>query len=226
MVVHDALVSDALLTEIPTHIHRLYVGKRKGQHSLSQIEICQMLIALAQAGKRVVRLKGGDPLVFGRLQEELDALQAANIPFTIVPGITAAAGCAASCGFPLTERQLAPRLRLITAHSCENREPDWASLAQRDETLVFYMGVSSATRISEQLQHYGLPANWPALVVENGTLPQQRNHPTTLGQLATTIRRHQISTPALIYIGQVVRQQTAATNQNSAENTALNIRSN
>lgn len=207
VVVYDALVSTAVMAEIPRRVRRLYVGKRKDQHSMSQDAISQLLVQLAQQGQSVVRLKGGDPLVFGRLGEELNALGQAGIPVTLVPGITAAAGCAAQCGFPLTERQQAPRLRFVSAHSCDGSAPDWADLARRDETLVFYMGLSMADTISTELQRHGLPADWPVLVVENGTLPEERRFATTLDQLPEVVRHYRVSSPALIYVSQVVRGQ-------------------
>ncbi len=209
VVVYDALVSDALMDEIPGHIERIYVGKRKGAHSASQDEICQLLVDLAQQGKRVVRLKGGDPLVFGRLTEEMDALRQHCIPFTLVPGITAAAGCAASCKIPLTEREKAPRLRLITAHSCDNRPIDWADLAREDETLVFYMGLSMADTISTELQRHGLPSGWPVLLVERGTHEDQRAVRAELGSMSRQIGEHKLKTPTLILVGKVVEHYDA-----------------
>lgn len=207
VVVYDALVSAAVMAEIPAQVKRLYVGKRKNQHSMAQSAISELLVQLAQQGQRVVRLKGGDPLVFGRLGEELAVLKQAGISVTLVPGITAAAGCAAQCGFPLTERQQAPRLRFVSAHSCDGSPLDWADLARRDETLVFYMGLSMADTISTELQHHGLPADWPVLVVENGTLPEERRFATTLAQLPAVIAANRVTSPALIYVSQVVRMQ-------------------
>lgn len=212
VVVYDALVSAAVMAEIPAQVKRLYVGKRKNQHSMAQSAISELLVQLAQQGKRVVRLKGGDPLVFGRLGEELATLRQANINVSLVPGITAAAGCAAQCGFPLTERQQAPRLRFVSAHSCDGNPLDWADLARRDETLVFYMGLSMAATISTELQRHGLPADWPVLVVENGTLPEERRVATTLAQLPGEISRYQIRSPALIYVSRVVREQCSVLN--------------
>lgn len=210
-IVYDALVSRELLEGITGNPELIYVGKRMGDHSATQSEICSTLVRLAQKGKHVVRLKGGDPLVFGRLGEELDALRCENIPYSIVPGITAASGCAASLGFPLTERGKSTRLRLITAQFSETREIDWNNLAKTDETLVFYMGVSKAAMISSELIKAGLPADYPALIVENGTHKEQRAIETTLSQMTTAITVNQVEAPALIYVGRVVtgvRQQT------------------
>lgn len=206
VLIYDALVSAALLAELPPTLERIYVGKRSGQHCVSQQEIGDLIVEQARLGKQVVRLKGGDPLIFGRLREELDSLKQAGIGYSIVPGITAAAGCAASCGFPLTERQTAPGLRLITAHYCDERYPDWSALARRDETLVFYMGVTNAAQISAGLRQHGLPDDWPVLIVEKGTLPEQRIHGTALVDLAHTILTQNVQAPALIYVGQVVRE--------------------
>lgn len=207
VLVYDALVSPAILAEIPPRVRRCYVGKRKGHHAMGQQDISRLLVTLARQGHRVVRLKGGDPLVFGRLREELDALQAAGIPLSIVPGITAAAGCAASAGLPLTERQLAPSVRFIATHSSDGRLPDWATLARHDETLVFYMGLSMAQHISTGLQAHGLPHDWPVLIVENGTLPQERRLATTLAQLPDVVAQHRVQSPALIFVGEVVRSR-------------------
>ncbi|SEQ10572.1 uroporphyrin-III C-methyltransferase [Amphritea atlantica] len=204
VIVYDALVSQELLAGITGHPELIYVGKRMGNHSASQAEICSILVRQAIKGKHVVRLKGGDPLVFGRLGEELDALRCENIPYSIVPGITAASGCAASLGFPLTERGLSTRLRLITAQFSQHHEIDWSHLARTDETLVFYMGVSKAAMISSELIKAGLAENYPVLIVENGTHNEQRAIETTLKQMASAITANQIEAPALIYVGQVV----------------------
>ncbi|WP_296062584.1 uroporphyrinogen-III C-methyltransferase [uncultured Amphritea sp.] len=203
-IVYDALVSRELLEGITGQPELIYVGKRKGDHSASQDEICSILVRLALKGKHVVRLKGGDPLVFGRLGEELDALRSDNIPYSIVPGITAASGCAASLGFPLTERGKSTRLRLVTAQFSETRKIDWSNLARTDETLVFYMGVSKATMISAELIQAGLPASHPVLIVENGTHKEQRAVETTLSQMTEAIDLNRIEAPALIYVGLVV----------------------
>ncbi len=207
VLIYDALVSDELLADIPVSIARIYVGKRKGQHSMSQEAICELLIKQARLGKRVVRLKGGDPLVFGRVTEEIQALQHAGIAFTLVPGITAAAGCAASCNFSLTERTIAASVRFVTAHTCDDRETPWADLARRDETLVFYMGLSKAPHISLELQRHGLPPDWPVLLVERGTQRNQRSVRTDLANLVDCIQQHRLESPTLIFVGQVVAAQ-------------------
>ena len=207
VLVYDALVSQALLDAIPSRIKRIYVGKRMGQHSVNQAEICTILVQQAQKGLNVVRLKGGDPLIFGRLGEEVDALIEAGIDYSIVPGITAASGSAAALGMPLTERETAPRLRLITAQFSRERAIDWANLANSDETLVFYMGLSKAPTISAELISAGLPPDYPVLLVENGTLPQQRSVITTLAELPEAVTQQQLSGPTLIYVSRVISQR-------------------
>lgn len=211
VIVYDALVSPAMLAELPDSIRLIYVGKRAGQHSSSQAEICTLIVHLAKQGHKVVRLKGGDPLVFGRLGEELDALLAADIPYSVVPGITSASGTAANLGFSLTEREIAPRLRLVTAQFSRERTHDWQELAQSGETLVFYMGLSKVAEISAGLLGAGLPGDHPVLLVENGTLPEQRTVKTSLAQMAQAVNQHQLKAPTLIYIGEVVNQRPLLT---------------
>lgn len=207
VLIYDALVSDELLEEIPSGIERIYVGKLKGRHSMSQEQICRLLVNQARQGKKVVRLKGGDPLIFGRVSEEMQALDQANIPYTLVPGITAAAGCAASCNFSLTERKVATSVRFITAHLSDDTETPWADLARPNETLVFYMGLSKASVISLELQRHGLPADWPVLLVEKGTQKDQRSIRTNLANLELSINQYKLESPTLIFVGQVVGSQ-------------------
>lgn len=216
VIVYDALVSPAMLAELPNSIRQIYVGKRAGQHSSSQTEICTLIVHLAKQGHKVVRLKGGDPLVFGRLGEELDALLAADIPYTVVPGITSASGTAANLGFSLTEREIAPRLRLVTAQFSRERAHNWQELAQSGETLVFYMGLSKVAQISAGLQGAGLPSDHPVLLVENGTLPEQRTVKTSLAQMVQAVDAHQLKAPTLIYIGEVVNQRPLLTHNTQA----------
>lgn len=213
VLVYDALVSQELLNELPASLRKIYVGKRKGQHSRSQAEINQLLVELARQGLQVVRLKGGDPLIFGRLTEEVETLKQAGIQWQLVPGITAAAGCAAQAGFSLTERKIAPSLRLVTAHTCDDRPINWSELARRNETLVFYMGLSKVEEISQQLLANGLPEDWPVLFVEKGTLKEQRHYLTNLKDMVTCARTAQLQAPSLIYVGQVVRQLEGVTNE-------------
>lgn len=204
VIVYDALVSDAIRAEFPRSARLIYVGKLKGRHSLSQDEIGNILVRLGRKGLKVVRLKGGDPLVFGRLGEELDALNAAGLNCQVIPGITAASGCAAAAGICLTERGRAQRLRMVTAHGAQGEDIDWSALARTDETLVFYMGLSMAGRISQELIRAGLAADWPVLLAHKGTQPDQAFVRTTLAQLPDAATH--IGSPTLIYVGRVVER--------------------
>ncbi|MFP8966006.1 uroporphyrinogen-III C-methyltransferase [Pokkaliibacter sp. CJK22405] len=205
VVIYDRLVGDDILDLIPADAERYYVGKKPGQHSATQDEINALMIDLATRHPQVLRLKGGDPAIFARLAEERDALNGAGISWSIVPGITAASGCAASVGIPLTDRASAHSVRYITAtHYRQDIAHDWAELAREDQTLVFYMGVENASQISRELVAHGLPADWPALIVERGTQPGQRSLRLSLGDLPQQIAKHQVKSPALLIIGKVV----------------------
>ena len=204
-VVYDRLIGDDVLALIPPRRERYYVGKARGQHSVPQAEIGALLVRLAQQGKSVVRLKGGDPGVFGRMGEELAALGAARVPAEIVPGITAASAAAASLGIPLTDRAHAQQLRLVTAQLCrEGGEPDWASLARRDETLVFYMGLSKVEAICAGLRGAGLPDDWPIMLVANASLPEQAALTGTLADMPGRLAASPLPSPCLIVVGSVV----------------------
>ena len=206
VVVYDRLVSEAIMAEVPDHTLAIDVGKKPGSHGLKQAQINQLLIDLAASGRVVVRLKGGDPFIFGRGGEEMIALQQAGIACQIVPGITAAAGCAAASGIPLTHRDCAQSLRLITGHG-KSGEPrlDDASLAASNQTLVFYMGLKWSASITAQLQAQGRASDTPVAIIENGTRPDQRVMVTTLADLTATIAREQAQSPALLLVGEVVR---------------------
>ncbi|WP_168012157.1 uroporphyrinogen-III C-methyltransferase [Halomonas salinarum] len=204
-VVYDRLVGDDILALIPAGRERYYVGKARGQHSVPQAEIGALLVRLAQEGKSVVRLKGGDPGVFGRMGEELAALSAATVSAEIVPGITAASAACASTGIPLTDRGHAQQLRLITAQLCrEGGEPDWTSLARRDETLVFYMGLSKVEAICAGLRGAGLPDDWPIMLVANASLPEQAALTGTLADMPGKLAKSPLPSPCLIVVGSVV----------------------
>ncbi|WP_355661780.1 uroporphyrinogen-III C-methyltransferase [Halomonas salifodinae] len=205
-VVYDRLVGDEVLALIPPHRERYYVGKARGHHSVPQAEIGELLVDLAGQGKSVVRLKGGDPGVFGRMGEELAALDAAGVPTEIVPGITAASAACAGMGIPLTDRAHAQQLRLVTAQLCRvDGEPDWAALARRDETLVFYMGLAKVEAICAGLRGAGLPDDWPIMLVANASLPDQRALIGTLGDMPARLAAEPLPSPCLILVGSVVR---------------------
>lgn len=207
VVVYDRLVSEEILALIPPEATRYYVGKRPGSHSVPQHQINQLMVQLAYQHPQVLRLKGGDPAVFGRLAEERDALIEAGVRWSVVPGITAASGCAASVGIALTDRACAHSVRFVTAtHHSSHLDHDWHALAAPDQTVVFYMGVESAAMIAAQLQAQGRPADWPVLVVEKGTTPAQRNYRCTLSNLTQVLREQQVSSPALLIVGEVAMQ--------------------
>ncbi|WP_245977839.1 uroporphyrinogen-III C-methyltransferase [Kushneria sinocarnis] len=204
-VVYDRLVGDDILELIRPGAERYYVGKACGHHSVSQAEIGTLMVRLAGEGRSVVRLKGGDPGVFGRMGEELVALAEAGIETDIVPGISAASGAAAAMGIPLTDRSCAQRLHLVTAHGCRpDQAPDWPSLARRDETLVFYMGLSRASEIAHSLMAAGLPADWPMMLIANASLPDQQALIGTLGDMPARLAETCLPSPCLIMVGRVV----------------------
>ncbi len=201
VVVYDRLVSDDIMKLVRRDADRVFVGKRAGYHCVPQEEINQILLREAQNGKRVVRLKGGDPFIFGRGGEELETLCHAGIPFSVVPGITAASGCSAYSGIPLTHRDYAQSVRLVTGHLKTGGELDWANLAAEKQTLVFYMGLNQAATIQAQLIAHGMQEDMPVALVENGTSVQQRVVNGSLSQLGELA---QVESPALIIVGRVV----------------------
>nr|WP_262927326.1 uroporphyrinogen-III C-methyltransferase [Phytohalomonas tamaricis] len=205
VVIHDRLVSQEILSFIHPQAKRFYVGKARSAHSVPQDGINQALVDWAGAGYRVVRLKGGDPFIFGRGGEELEALAEAGMSFEVVPGITAAIGVSAYTGIPLTHRDYAQSVRFVTGHlkngSCDL---DWSTLASPGQTLVFYMGLGSLMTISEQLIAHGLPATTPLALVEQGTTARQRVHRGALGELPARLSTLTVAPPTLIIIGDVV----------------------
>jgi uroporphyrin-III C-methyltransferase/precorrin-2 dehydrogenase/sirohydrochlorin ferrochelatase len=202
IVVYDRLVSDDIMNLVRRDADRVFVGKRAGYHCVPQEEINQILLREAQKGKRVVRLKGGDPFIFGRGGEELETLCNAGIPFSVVPGITAASGCSAYAGIPLTHRDYAQSVRLVTGHLKTGSELDWHNLAAEKQTLVFYMGLNQAATIAEKLGEHGMAADMPVALVENGTAVTQRVVEGTLNDLPELAQ--QVASPALIIVGRVV----------------------
>lgn len=202
IIVYDRLVSDEIMNLARRDAQRIFVGKRAGYHCVPQEQINEILLEQAQKGLRVVRLKGGDPFIFGRGGEELETLFNAGIPFSVVPGITAASGCSAYSGIPLTHRDYAHSVRLITGHLKDGSHLDWQSLAAEKQTLVFYMGLSQAENISQQLIKYGMKANTPVAIVEDGTSTKQKVIKGLLGDLTTLAL--QSCSPSLIIIGPVV----------------------
>lgn len=206
VVLYDALIPEQILNLIRRDADKVSVGKRAGQISISQEQINHLLINHAQQGKRVVRLKGGDPFVFGRGGEELQALKQARIPFRVIPGVTAGVGATAYAGIPLTHREYAQSVTFITGHLQANGQAiQWRALAQSNTTLVVYMGTLKANDIQQQLLAAGRHPQTPVAVISQGTLPQQRTHVGTLQQLAELA--HYAEKPALLVIGEVVKLQ-------------------
>lgn len=205
VVVYDNLVGARILEMIPPTAERIYVGKIAGNHTLSQEGINRLLVDLARSGKRIVRLKGGDPFVFGRGGEEMEELISAGFDVEIVPGITAALGAASSCHFPLTHRDHAQSCVFVTGHLKDDSiELDWPMLARPGQTLVFYMGINGLEIISRELIAHGLPASTPAALIYKATQPEERFVTTTLANLATTALAEDIKPPALIIVGSVL----------------------
>lgn len=208
VVVYDRLVSDEVLELVRRDAERIYVGKEAGKPYVSQEDINQLLVDLALQGKRVCRLKGGDPFVFGRGGEELEKLAERGIRFEVVPGISAAVGCAAYAGIPLTHRHYAQVLTFTTGHSkneVAHAPVDWEALARPGQTAVFYMGLNGLPTIIEQLQAHGLPADHPAAVIEQGTRPSQRVISGNLATLVQQVAAAQVKSPALLIVGEVTR---------------------
>lgn len=206
LVVHDRLVGAGVMDLIPSDAEIISVGKESDHHILPQPEINKLLLNLAREGRDVVRLKGGDPFVFGRGGEEALFLAENGIGFEIVPGVSAAVGCAASTGVPLTHRGLATSVRFVTGHLRENDglDLDWKSLSDPACTLVIYMGIANAGRITEGLLAAGMPSATPAMLIESGTTPEQRILRTTLIDLPAAIKNHGFHPPSLMVIGKVV----------------------
>ncbi len=206
IVVHDRLVSDEIMALVPAGARRIDAGKMAGHHKLPQTEINALLVELARDGHMVARLKGGDPLIFGRGSEEAAALRAAGIPVEYVPGITAAQGAAASTGVPLTHRGLATGIRYVTGHRAKDArlDLDWASLASQDTTLVVYMGVANIAEIAFQLMRHGMPASLPVLAVASATTRCEQRILSALGSVAADMAAVAPEVPVLFVIGRVV----------------------
>ena len=220
VIFHDALVGPGILDLANPGARLVYVGKRSGRHSKDQQSIDQLIVAAALAGDRVVRLKGGDPSIFGRAAEELDACRAAGVPVHICPGITAASAAAASLGASLTLRGLARKLTFVTAHARagEVLELDWQALADPLATLAVYMGKAAAAQISAQLIAAGLPGSTPVALVENASLPSERRLQTRLDLLPLVARSALGDGPALLLIGEAMAQRDRADKIAPAQN--------
>jgi len=204
VVVYDFLVSDEIMELVRRDADLICVGKRLGDHSVVQEDTNQMLVDLAKQGKKVCRIKGGDPFIYGRGGEEVQVLAANNVNYQIVPGITAAAGCSAYAGIPLTHRDHAQAIQFVTGHcKKDGQELDWQSLAKANQTLAIYMGVIKSPHIQGELLKHGRKADTPVAIIENGTRKNQRVVTGQLGELADLIERNSIISPALLIIGEV-----------------------
>ncbi len=204
VIVYDNLVSAEIRELFPVSTQKKYVGKAKGQHSSTQEQINQILIDFANKGHTVCRVKGGDSFVFGRGGEEMLCLAQSGIKVEVIPGITAASGCTSYANIPLTHRGLAQGCTYITAHAEKDLDIQWQALAQLNQTLVIYMGLSKVALISNNLIDAGMSRDMPVALIEKGCCPEQRTFTGQLDQLVNLKETHQVSSPALIVIGKVV----------------------
>lgn len=206
VVVYDRLVSQEIMDLIRKDAELIYAGKERAQHTLPQETINQLLVRLAKAGKRVLRLKGGDPFIFGRGGEEINTLIDEQIPFQVVPGITAATGCAAYAGIPLTHREHSQAVVFATGHLSDGTvNLNWEMLAHKNQTLVFYMGLQGLENICTNLKKHGLESTTPAALIMQGTTPQQKVITGNLDTLPKLVARHDIKPPTLVIVGDVVQ---------------------
>jgi len=209
LVVHDGLVSDEGLALIPPKVERISVAKQRSRHTMRQDKINDLLVREARAGKQVVRLKGGDPFIFGRGGEELDAAREAGIDCEVVPGITAAAGCAAQAGLPLTHRADASAVSFVAGQCKDLTDQDWSGLAGHGRTLVIYMGLATASAIADKLIADGVSPGLPVAVIERGTTAEARVLRTLLTDLGDLVEREAVKSPALIIVGKVAARADA-----------------
>ena len=208
VVLYDRLVSPEILLKLRPDAEKIYVGKRSADHAVPQETINEMLVRLAKEGNKVLRLKGGDPFIFGRGGEELESLAAAGIPFQVVPGITAASGCASYAGIPLTHRDYSQSVRFLTGHTKDGRVPlEWDILVKEQQTLVFYMGLAGLPRICDQLLKHGMSSTTPVAVIQQGTTQTQKVVVGNLDSIAGLAVEKEIQAPTIIIIGEVVKLQ-------------------
>ena len=210
VVIYDRLVSDEIMALLPAGCERFYVGKEQAKHCVPQGKINELLVQYAQQGRKVLRLKGGDPFIFGRGGEEAEFLLQNGISCHVCPGITAASGCTTYAGIPLTHRGVAQGCTFITGHMQNDGQLNlpWQSLSSSSQTVVFYMGINTLSSITEQLIKHGRNANTPAALIRKGTQPDQQIFRGTLSSLAGLVVKHKITPPTLIVIGDVVNQLT------------------
>ena len=206
VVIYDRLIAREIVELVRRDAERIYVGKERDRHTVPQEEINRLMIRLAREGRRVLRLKGGDPFIFGRGGEEIDTLAGEGIAFQVVPGVTAASGCACYAGIPLTHRDYAHTCVFVTGHLKDGRlDLNWPALVQPRQTLAVYMGVQGLEALCTELVHHGMAEDTPAALVQRGTLPQQRVFVGTLGTLPDVARAHEVKPPSMAIVGEVVR---------------------
>jgi len=206
VVLYDRLVAPAIVALTRKEARKIYVGKERDSHTVPQAELNALLVRLAKEGKRVLRLKGGDPFIFGRGGEEIEELAAAGIPFQVAPGITAASGCAAAAGIPLTHRDYAQSCVFVTGHLKDGKlDFNWRTLTQPKQTIAVYMGVKGVDALRRGLLEHGMAADTPAAIVQQGTMPEQKIYAGTVGTLTEIVSRHDIKPPSMIIIGEVAR---------------------
>jgi uroporphyrin-III C-methyltransferase / precorrin-2 dehydrogenase / sirohydrochlorin ferrochelatase len=205
VILYDRLVSEEIMDKCRPDAEKMYVGKARADHAVEQQSINQLLVNFAQQGKRVLRLKGGDPFIFGRGGEELSTLAEAGVNFQIVPGITAASGCASYAGIPLTHRDYSQSVRFLTGHTKDGRVPlDWKTLVKEQQTLVFYMGLVGLPLICEQLIEHGKSASTPVAVIQQGTTVTQKVASSTLENIVSKVVAAELKAPTIIIVGEVV----------------------
>ncbi len=217
VIVHDGLVSDAILALASPDADYISVAKQRSRHSMPQDAINALLVELAREGRRVVRLKGGDPFIFGRGGEEVDACRTAGVPVEVVPGISAAIGSAAQAQLPLTHRAASSAVTFVAGQCKGLSDQDWSGLAGTGRTLVIYMGVATAADIAEKLMADGVSPALPVAVLENGTRPEMRTLRTLLADLGDMVEREKVVSPALIVVGDVAAHALAQDMLNRAQ---------
>jgi len=205
VVVYDRLVSQGIMDLVRRDAEFIYAGKERDKHTIAQENINSLLVRLAKQGKKVLRLKGGDPFIFGRGGEEIETLMEEGVPFQVVPGITAAAGCASYAGIPLTHRDYVQSCMFVTGHLKDgSSDLNWKAIAHPNQTIVFYMGLHSIGNLCSKLIEHGMPESMPAALIEKGTSPEQRVHIGTLKSLPALVHEKKVKPPTLIIVGEVV----------------------
>jgi uroporphyrin-III C-methyltransferase len=209
VVVHDGLIDPRVLDLAPAHAHRISVAKQRARHTLPQEAINALIVAHVKLGSVVIRLKGGDPFIFGRGGEEVEAVRAAGLPVEVIPGVSAALGCAAEAMLPLTHRDWSSAVSFVAGQCKGLSDQDWSGLAGQGRTLVIYMGVATARDIAEKLIADGVAPDMPVAVLEKGTLDGHRALRTLLADLGAMVEREAVQSPAIIVVGEVVRLSDA-----------------